>query len=339
MADGNPACRGADTHIAGRVIHRIFDISVFKEILQLFNGGNRTVVLRLSGRSSQMRRNNDIFYSRNRRVGKIRHVTLYLARVQCLDHSLFIDQNVSCIVQNYHSVLHHLNGFPADHSPGAVCQRNVDSNKITIPINVIDVLNMMNGAGKIPGSVYGNKRIIAIDIHPKVCRRVGHLLSDGAKADNSQLFPADFAAGELLFLFFRQFSHIRIILLAVYPLDASDNISGGKKHSCQNQLLDTVGICSGCIKNNNSLIRTAVKRNVIDSGTRAADCQELARQFHIQHFCAADQYRVRLIKIIRLSVILSEAVQSDRCNRIQAMILKHNQLFSFSNLSINSTSF
>ena len=68
-------------------------------------------------------------------------------------------------------------------------------------------------------------------------------------------------------------------------------------------------------------------------------CQELARQFHIQHFCAADQYRVRLIKIIRLSVILSEAVQSDRCNRIQAMILKHNQLFSFSKLSINSTSF
>ena len=286
-----------------------------------------------------MRRNNDIFYSRNRRVGKIRHIAFYLARVQCLDHSFFVNQHVPRVVQHYYSVFHHLNGFPADHSPGAVCQRDMDGYKIAVPIDIIDILNMMNGTGKIPGRVYGDKRIIAVNIHAQMRRRVGYLLSDSAKTDNSQLFPADFAAGKLLLLLFRQFSHIRIILLAVYPLDTSDNISGSQKHPGQNQLLDPVGIRAWRIKNNNSLIRAAVKRNIIDSRAGAADCQKLARQFHIQHFCAADQYRVRLLKIIRLSVIISEAVQPDRSNRVQAMILKHNQLFSFSNLSINSTSF
>ena len=49
--------------------------------------------------------------------------------------------------------------------------------------------------------------------------------ADGAETDNSELFAADFIAGELFLFFFHSLGKVFCILLTLQPFDSADDIS------------------------------------------------------------------------------------------------------------------
>ena len=82
---------------------------------------------------------------------------------------------------------------------------------------------------------------------------IGHLDTDGSKADDSKLLSLDLMAGKLLFLLLGKLCNLLILTLGLYPVHPSDDITGGQEQPGQNQLLYTVGISSWGVEYYNAL--------------------------------------------------------------------------------------
>ena len=64
----------------------------------------------------------------------------------------------------------------------------MDGDVITLGINLIQALDMFDGAGKIPCSINGDVRVISVYFHSKCGSSICHHCSDGTKTDDTQLF-------------------------------------------------------------------------------------------------------------------------------------------------------
>ena len=212
----------------------------------------------------------------------------------------------------------------------------MNGNVIALAVDLIKGFAVFDGSGKIPCSVNGNIRIIAVNLHSQMSSRIGNHGSNGSQADDSKLFAADLAACKLLFLLLRKLINVFLVLLTGYPLNAAHNVAGGKEHSCNYQLLYTVGIGPRGVKNNDSLFRAGINRNIIYTGAGAGNSLYRIAKLHIMHLGASYKNSIRFIDIFCFCVILTEHVQASFGNGIQAVILKH-YAFSSSNFFIKAT--
>ena len=122
---------------------------------------------------------------------------------------------------------------------------------------------------------------------------------------------------------FRRRSHICIAILALYPVRTTDDVTGSQQHTCKYQLLYAICICPRRIEYDNSLIRTFLQRDIIDTCSCAGNGAELLWQLHLMHFCASHEHCIRIRKCLCLLISIVKTVQADLCDRIQASISKH----------------
>ena len=272
------------------------------------------------------------------RNGEIRYIMTDAVGTERFYHGLLIHQGTAGKVQNHRVRFHLGDCLRSDHASGLVRQRYMNRNIIALFINIVYIHDMFHVAGQLPRRVYRNIRIVSIYLHSQRRSRVCHQDTDGSQADHAQLLAFDLIAGKLFLLLFSQLLQIFVLALGLYPANSSDNIAGSQQKPCQHQFFHSIGVCSRCIEDRDPLLRTFFQRNVVYSGSCSADHAEFLRQFHIVHHRAADQYGVRIRHIVCLRIVSVKFFQSDLRDRIQAMILKHNQLFSSSNFFINATS-
>ena len=95
MKHRDPALCLAYTHIAGREIHGIADVSIFQIIRQLFNSHHCTVILRLLCGCSQMRRQDHTIHIGCFGIGEVAYIAGHLTGCQRLCHIVIIYQCVS----------------------------------------------------------------------------------------------------------------------------------------------------------------------------------------------------------------------------------------------------
>ena len=275
-----------------------------------------------------MRSNDDVLLACNGRICEVGYILCNLSAFQCSDHRRLIHQDITCKVQEYHTVLHHADGISIDHTLGRIQKRYMDGNEIAAGIDIVHICDVLYGTGQTPCSIYGYERVITVNFHTETNTDICNLGTDGTQADNTQLLACDLAACEVLFLLLSGLADVLIGCICGYPVCTADDIAGGQQHTCNHQFLNAVCVCARCIEDYDSLLCALVQRNVVHAGTCTCYSQKLVRQFHLVHGCAADQNSL-CISVITYCIILSQKIQTAGCDRIQALYLSHDHFSYF----------
>ena len=151
----------------------------------------------------------------------------------------------------------------------------MDGDEITELVDLLHVCHMFDAAVQVPGRVYGNIGVIAVDFHAQVDGRVGHTDADGAQADDAQLLAPDLGTRELFLLLFRHFGDIGILPVGPDPVHAFHNVTGSQQHAREDQLLDAVGVGAGRIEDDNTFLGASVQGDVVDARARPGNGQQI----------------------------------------------------------------
>ena len=247
------------------------DITVFQIIHHFFHCHLCTVVFRFFRRCSEMWNYNRPFYTCNLRCREICNIMLYFTGNKCIYHCFGIHQHISCKVQNDHTFLHKAQGIFSDHSLCAVKCRHVNGNVITVFIDFIYICCMVDTSGKSPCRINRHIWIVSIYIHAQMCCGIRHKHTDCSQADNSKFLSLQFLSRKCLLRLFGIFGYVSILFIFLHPVDAANDISGCQKHTGNHQFFYSICISSRCIKYNNSLFRTFLKRDIIHTCTGSCD--------------------------------------------------------------------
>ena len=257
-------------------------------------------------------------------IGEIADIVAHLSCIQRFRHIIVIDQGVPGEVEDYHTILHDSQFFFVDHSPGGIHKRHMDGDIITFLENDVRVGDMLYIPGQSPGRVDGNIRVVSVYLHSQMGGCVGNLRPDGAQADNSQLLALNLAASKCLLALLCILGDVVILRIGLAPLDTAHDIAGCHEHACDHQLLYAVGIGSRCIKYNDALLGAGVQRNIVDTCSRTAHCQQVLRKFHIMHGSTAHQDGVSISCLVCHLISGRKQLRAALCNGVQAMNFFHN---------------
>ena len=336
MCDRYTADRSAYSYVACRVVHRVLYVAVLKVINNLVDSHLRTVLFRFHSGSTEMRCDKCVLCMSDSGGNKVRDVFLYFAGFQPLDYRFFIYQCIAGEVEENNAFLHLADGFLADHAARVVRKRHMDGDVITVAVNLVDVSDVTNAAGKTPCCLNGDERIVTEDFHTEVYSCICNHNTDGTETDDTQFFSINLIAGELLLLFLHLFSQIFCALLLFKPLNSAYDVAGRKKHTCYDKLLDTVCIGTRCIEYNNSLFRAFIERDVVYACTCAGDRDESIRQFHVLHIGTSDENSISFRDRVSFFKVIWQMLEPHFRNVIQAMIGVHFFIISSCLLSAGS---
>jgi hypothetical protein len=106
------------------------------------------------------------------------------------------------------------------------------------------------------------------------------------------VLPLDLVAGEAGFRLFDERRHLRRILEIderLHIVHAVDDAARAQQHAGHHQFLDGVGIGSGGVEDDDTLLAVLGDRDVIDAGTGARDGQQRAGYFDALQLLAAQE--------------------------------------------------
>ena len=213
----------------------------------------------------------------------------------------------------------------------------MDRDDIAVLVDIIHIQYMVHIAAQIPRRIHRYIRIIAVNFHAQMLRRVRHPHADGAQADDAELLALQLCPGKFLFLLLCRLRDVRVVLLGLHPLDAAHHVAGCEQHTGNHKLLHAVGIRPRRVEYHDALLRALLQWDIVDAGSRPRHRQKIFRQIHLMHGRASDQNTVRLRYLVRLRVIRRKPVKPHLRDGIQAMIFIHNYLCSSSNFRMNAT--
>ena len=212
----------------------------------------------------------------------------------------------------------------------------MDSDVITLAVDLIQGFAVFDGSGKIPCSINGDKRVISVYFHSQMCGRVCYHGTNGTKSDDTKFLATDLASCKLFLLFFSKFVNVFFIFFMCYPFNTANDITRSKKHTCKNKFFYTVCVGTRCIEYYDTLFCAFVYRNIVDTCTCTSDNFYIFRKFHFVHFGTSNKNGVCVIQFLCLFVIFSKQAETCLGNRIEAFILEH-YAFSSSNFFMNAT--
>ena len=281
MQDGDPALGGTNAHIAVGEVDGIDNIAVFQIVHQLGDGHLGAVILRLLGRSPQVRNGNAAGHIGGLLVGEVRDVALDLPGSQSLCHSIVVHQQIPGKVQNNDPVLHLGNGFGVDHLPGVLYQGRMERNDVAGSKNLIPAVDLMDLAVQMPSGIDGDEGVTAVNLHPQLPGGVGEGAAHGTQADNPQLLAQYLMAGKLGLALFHLLGHIRLLGNGLHPVDAAHNVTAAQKQTAESQLHNAAGVGTGGIEDHNSLLGAAVQGDIVHTGTGPGNGQQVIGKGHI----------------------------------------------------------
>ena len=169
---------------------------------------------------------------------------------------------------------------------------------------------MMNTSGKSPCRIYRHIWIVSIYIHAKMCCSICHKHTDCSKTDNSKFLSLQFLSSKCFFRLFGIFGYVSILFILLHPVDAANDISGCQQHTGDYQFFYSICISSRCIKYNNSLFRTFLKRDIIHTCTGSCDCFQICCKFHFVHCRTSYQDRISRLRCAYRCIVFCKFIQS-----------------------------
>ena len=171
----------------------------------------------------------------------------------------------------------------------------MDRDIITLAVDFIQRFAVFDGSWQIPRCIDGNKRVISVNFHAKMCCRICNHSSNRTKTDDTKFLSTDLTSGKLLFLFFSQFVDMFFILFMSNPFDTSNDITGSQKHAGKNKLFHTICIGTWSIKYHDTIFCTLLNRNIINTCTCTGNNLNVLRKLHIMHLCTSYQNCIGII--------------------------------------------
>ena len=150
-------------------------------------------------------------------------------------------------------------------------------------------------------------------------------------------FSLDLAPGKSLFGLLCVFAHILVVSVCFNPFHTADDISGSQHQSANDQLLDGVGVGTWRIENNDALLCTFIKRDIVYSCAGSCDGAQADRKVHLLHIGGAYEHAVGVVNGIRKDIPVAEVIGPGLADIVQAVDLSVLHLLFASNSFINST--
>ena len=230
-----------------------------------------------------MWQNDCVFHPDRKRISEIRHICSDLSALKGLSHSLLIDKSIAREIKEADTVLHPGDGIGIDHASGRIVARHVDRNIVALLIYIIQISCDMRSPREAPCRVNRKIWVIAEDIHLKVHSCVCHLNADRAETDHTELFISYLVSCKCFLSLLRSLADILIISIVFHPNSSADNIPGSQKKAGDGEFFYGVCICTRSVEDYYALLCTAVKRNIVHSGTCPCDCAKFRGELHILH--------------------------------------------------------
>lgn len=76
---------------------------------------------------------------------------------------------------------------------------------------------------------------------------------------------------------------VALALKTLAPVVSGGNLSRSEKKSADNKLFNGICICTGSVKNNDSLLCTLVNRDIVGACTGTGDCKSFGSEYCLVH--------------------------------------------------------
>ena len=151
-----------------------------------------------------MRKNDDIFLVQKFFACKVCYKTCNLSAFYGSKHISVVYKTTAGNVQNADTVFHHFKGACVDHSLCVVCLWNMDSDVVTVLVDIFKCFRMLNIVIKAPCSVNRKEWVITDYVHSEFDSCVSNHCTDCTKTDYTKSLSLDFRSNELALSFFCQ---------------------------------------------------------------------------------------------------------------------------------------
>ena len=328
--DNTKPLHAAAVHVDIGEIDGVFDIAVFKVVLQLVNGHGRAVLLALRGGGAQVGHGDDMMGPDQLVIGEVGDIGGHLAGIQGGEHGLVLHDLTPGQVNEPRAPLHLANGLGVNHVAGLIGIMDVDGNIIRPLVKLIDVLDNVHMAVQTQRRVHGQEGIVAEDVHAKVQGDVGNQRADGAKADDAQGLFIKLRSDEGGLSLFDNRGDVHTALhLFTDPVDAAGNIPGGHEQRAQHQFLHGVGVGAGSVEHGDARFRAAVDGDIVHAHAGAGNGFEVCGECVVQQLGGADEDTVLTLHTVSHIVIRTvEAVQAHGRDLVERFDLVHGKISS-----------
>ena len=286
-----------------------------------------------------MRNREYVFHADQRVVREVGRIGCHAPALERRQQCRRIDELAAREVQKPHAGLHLRERLGADVAAGRVVQRHVHRDVIAVCEDLIGRGGLCDAAREVPRRIDGEERVEAVDLHAECLRRVGDEHADRAEADDAELFAQQFGAGKRALALFDELRDLLAVPLERSgPLDGRDDPARGHQQSREHELFDRVGVRARRVEHDDARLRAFLDRDVVDAGAGARDREQRLRQRHVVHRGGTHEDALGVLHLGRKFIARAEAGGADRADFVEAEYLVHHA-FSFSNFSMNSTSF
>ena len=242
-------------------------------------------------------------------VREVRNVLANLAGLKCRCHSFVINKEVTSEVEDDHAVLHKRYLLRIDHllgvliGIGIVDKRCMYRNEIGVLVNFVTSSNDLDLRAELSLCCVGEERIATDNLHAESKCCVSERSADSTETDDTERLAKDLCSCELRLVLLNRLVDSFVSLVVLNPADTAYDITGCKKHSCDSELLNCIGIGTGCIENDDAFVSCAVKRDVVNACAGTCDSLKALREFHLMHRCASDKSNVCIVKILNYCIV------------------------------------
>ena len=117
----------------------------------------------------------------------------------------------------------------------------------------------------------GDKRIVAIHVHPQIGAGVGDFRAHVAQTDNGNALALQLAADECLLRLFRIHENIGVGSVFAHPIHRLHNTTARKHEHRQNELFYGIGVRARRIEHHDALLSVFLNGNIVYTGAATRD--------------------------------------------------------------------
>ena len=184
-------------HRLGKV-HRARHVAVLEELAHVVGDHHGAVLLGLDGRRAEVREADHFRMIEQRALREVGDVRAQLARVERGNDGRGVDDLVAREVQQHRAAAHRLQARGVHELVGLFGERHVHGHDVGAREQVVEVHGLLDARRKLPGTLHGDRGVVAEHLHAQLERGVCDLDADRAEADDAERALRQLEADELL---------------------------------------------------------------------------------------------------------------------------------------------
>ena len=154
-----------------------------------------------------------------------------------------------------------------------------------------------------------------------------------SKTDNSKTFAHNLTATEQSLVLLDALPGLSALSKGLHVVNTINDATGTKKHTAKDQLLDSIGVGTGCLEDGDAQLGHARDRDVVGTGTATGDGTDGVGDLLLLELVAAEEDGVGVGGVgtvgTDVELVLVEALQADGADLVEALDLELAGLVRF----------